>query len=199
MVLVVDFLRGIQSDCGSPPQLSNGQLIRDALDGVAHLAGLPSVDSKRIYVLGTSKGALVATWLASSAVANAVRPGTPQIAGAVSLYGFCGLGPTRGRPEGVRILQNDTDRPLLMLLGGKDAETPPDSCLQQLPRLKSSGAPVQWHLYPDATHAWDAKEKDGFSKRDFKNERVVYSYSKSVTDDSIARTFDFLAQSRPGN
>jgi len=195
VVLVPDGLRGLKTDCGSPPQIANARLIKDALDAVAHLARLPYVDAQRISVLGFSKGALVATWLASSSVASAVRPGTPSIASAAAVYGFCALPRTRGRPEGVQILQPDTDRPLLMLLGGKDNETPPTSCLEQLPRLKTAGAPVQWHLYPDATHGWDQSENHGFTKVAYNGERVTYLYDKAVTEDARRRVFEFLSQS----
>lgn len=194
VVLVPDGMRGFGNNCTSPPKVPNARLIKDALDGVAHLAKLPYVDTHRISVLGFSQGAFVATWLASSNVAKSIRPETPAIASTIAAYGFCGLAPSRGRPNGAVILQPDTDRPLLMLLGGKDNETPPDSCLEALPNLKSAGAPVQWHLYPDATHAWDAKEKDGFTKTAYNNKQVTYIYDKGVTEDSMKRVFEFLAQ-----
>lgn len=194
VVLVPDAMRGLKSDCGSPPKIPNARFIKDALDGVAHLAALPYVDAKRISVVGFSKGALIATWLASSSVANTLRPGTPPIASTISVYGFCGLEPTRGRPQGVAILQPDTDRPHLMLMGGKDNETPPASCLERLPKLKESGAPVQWHLYPEATHAWDSSDKDGFSKIAYNNERVTYKYDKAITEDTRKRVFYFLSK-----
>lgn len=194
VVLVPDGMRGLKNDCGSPPQISNARLVKDALDAVAHLATLPYVDARRIAVLGFSKGALVATWAASSSVANALRPGMPPIAAAISVYGFCALAPTRARPQGVQILQPDTDRPLLMLLGGKDNETPPASCLERLPRLKEAGAPVEWHLYPDATHSWDQSELHGFTKTAYNGERVTYLYDQAVTEDTRKRIFDFLAR-----
>lgn len=194
VVLVPDAMRGLRNDCGSPPQIANGRLIKDALDAVAHLATLPYVDARRISILGFSKGALVATWAASSSVANALRPGAPPIASAISVYGFCALAPTRNRPQGVQILQPDTDRPLLMLMGGKDNETPPASCLERLPRLKEAGAPVEWHLYPDATHSWDQSELHGFTKTAYNGERVTYLYDQAVTEDTRKRIFDFLAR-----
>lgn len=194
VVLVPDGLRGLKSDCGSPPKIPNARLVKDGLDAVAHLAALPYVDSSRISILGFSKGAFVATWLASSSVTAALRPGTPSLAAAISVYGFCGLPPTRGRPEGVVILQPDTDRPLLMLMGGKDNETPPASCLEGLPRLKEAGAPVEWHLYPEATHAWDSTDKDGFTKTAYNNAQVTYRYDKGITEDTRKRVFDFLAR-----
>lgn len=194
VVLVPDGMRGRQIDCGSPPQIPNARLVKDALDAVAHLAALPYVDSSRISVLGFSKGAFVATWLTSPSVANALRPGTPPVAAAVAVYGFCGLPPTRSRPQGAQILQPDTARPLLMLLGGKDNETPPASCLERLPSLKAAGAPVEWHLYPDSTHGWDQSDKNGFSKIAYNGERVTYFYDPAVTEDSRRRIFEFLSK-----
>ena len=191
-VLTVDAMRGLGSDCGSPSKISNGRLVKDALDAVAHLASLPGVDGDRISVIGFSKGGMMASWLASSNVANTLRPATPLIAASVSAYAFCGLAPTRGRPQGITIVQPDTDRPLLVLLGGKDTETPPAFCLDLLPKLQAAGKPVQWHLYPEATHAWDLAEKDGFSKTDFKGDRVTYKYDPAVTQDTIKLVFEFL-------
>lgn len=198
VVLVPDGLRGLKADCGSPPQIPNARLIKDALDAVAHLAALPYVDAARISVLGFSKGALVANWLASSSVASTLRPGTPAIASLVSVYGFCALSPTRGRPQGAQILQPDTDRPLLMLMGGKDNETPPASCLERLPKMKTAGAPVEWHLYPDATHGWDQSENHGVSKIAYNGERVTYLFDKDTTDDSRRKIFEFLSRRSVG-
>lgn len=192
-VLTVDAMRGLKNDCGSPSKLSNGRLVKDALDAVAHLASLPGVDSQRISVIGFSKGAMIASWLASSSVANVVRPKTPPVFASISVYAFCALAPNRGRPQGITIVQPDTDRPLLVLMGGKDNETPPASCLELLPKLQAAGKPVQWHLYPDATHSWDSADKDGYTKTDFKGDRVTYTYDPVVTEDSRKRVFEFLA------
>lgn len=194
VVLVPDGMRGLKTDCLSPPKISNARLIKDALDAVAHLAALPYVDPQRISILGFSKGAFVATWLASSSVASALRPGTPPVAALVAVYGFCGLQPSPGRPQGVQLLQPDTDRPLLALMGGEDNETPPASCLEQLPKLKAAGAPVEWHLYPEATHGWDQSENHGFTKTAYNGERVTYLYDKGVTEDARGRVFEFLSR-----
>jgi dienelactone hydrolase len=196
VVLVVDAMRGMKADCGSPPTIPNARLVKDALDAVAHLAGFREVDAKRISVVGFSKGAIVATWTASSRVADAVRPGTPPIAAAVSMYGLCAAPVSRARPQGVQVLQPDTDRPLLLLLAGKDTETPPAACLDRLPALKSGGAPVEWHVYPDATHAWDARELNGFTKTAWNGERVTYLYDEAVTNDSSRRALDFIGTRR---
>jgi dienelactone hydrolase len=108
------------------------------------------------------------------------------------MYGLCAAPVSRARPQGVQALQPDTDRPLLLLLAGKDTETPPASCLDRLPNLRSAGAPVEWHVYLDATHAWDARELDGFTKTAWNGERVTYLYDEAVTIDARRRALDFV-------
>lgn len=197
VVLVLDTLtpRNMKIDCGSPSKIPNGRWIKDELDAVAYLATLPYVDSRAISVLGLSKGGLAATWLSSPSVAAAVRPGTPQLAAVVSLYALCALPPSRGRPQGAIVLQPDASRPLLMLLGEKDNELSPESCIRQLPERKAAGAPVDWFVYPDTTHAWDMAERDGFTKPSpINGDPVVYRYNKGATEDSKRRVFDFLTR-----
>jgi dienelactone hydrolase len=193
VVLVPDAMRGLKDDCGSPPKIPNARFLKDVLDGAIHLAKLPYVDAQRIGVIGFSKGAFMATWLSSPSVAQAIRPDAPRLAALVGLYGFCGLPPTKGRPEGAILLQPDTDRPLLMLMGKEDTETVPDSCLELMPKLKQAQAPVQWHVYPNAMHCWDCKEKDGFTKYSpASQQRVTYRFDQAITQDSRDRVFDFL-------
>lgn len=193
--LPVSSLRGHPRDCGSPPLISNARYVKDALDAIAHVAAMPMVDAERIFVVGFSKGANTVHWLASSAVADAVRPGTPKYAGVVSVYGLCRLPPNRARPEGIVLLQQDTtDRPLLLLMGGQDNETPPAACLEVLPKMKAAGRPVQWHLYENATHSWDAADLDGFTKTAFNGQVVTYRFDKAVTQDTRKRVFEFIGQ-----
>lgn len=109
-MLIPNGMRGLQSDCGSPPKLSNARFLKDALDGAAHLAVQPK------------------------------------------------------RRTGHR-----------------------------------SKAPVQWHLYPNAIHCWDCKEKDGFSKIAFNGQRVSYRFDAAVTQDSRERVFGFLRKSLQAN
>ncbi len=191
-VLPVDALRGRRADCGSPSAISNGRYVKDTLDALVALGAHPGVDASRLAVLGFSKGAMMAMWLGSSAVAKALRPDAPPVQAAVAFYAFCGLGPTRGRPQGIQIVQPDNDRPLLVLMGEKDNETPPSSCVDLLSKLKAGGAPVQWHVYPGATHAWDSPDKNGHSKTDFKGDKITYQFDPAATADSQRRVVQFL-------
>lgn len=191
-VLPVDALRGRRADCGSPSAISNGRYVKDTLDALVALGAHPGVDASRLAVLGFSKGAMMAMWLGSSAVAQTIRPDAPPLKAAVAFYAFCGLGPTRGRPQGIQIVQPNNDRPLLVLMGDQDNETPPTSCLELLPKLKAGGAPVDWHVYPGATHAWDSAEKDGHTKTDFKGDKITYQFDPAATADSQRRVVQFL-------
>ena len=58
VVLVPDAMRGLRSDCGSPPQIPNARLIKDALDGGPSGDFSHTVDSKRISILDSRKARL---------------------------------------------------------------------------------------------------------------------------------------------
>lgn len=201
-VLMLDTLtpRGLKADCGSPSRIPNGRWVKDQLDSIAYLAAQPFVNPKAISTLGFSKGGLASTWLSSPSIAQALRPGTEQPAATVALYALCALAPSKGRPQGIMILQQDTSRPLLMLLGEKDNELPPQSCIKELPLRKASGSPVEWHVYPNTTHAWDKAEQDGFTKPSPINGEVVeYRHNKDATEDARKRVFEFLKRHSDGS
>src|SRR5262245_29489840 len=90
------------------------------------------------------------------------------------------------------IVQPDIDRPVLVLMGGRDNETPAAECIPKPETARAGGAPVEWHVYPEATHCWDCRNLDGFSKIDSRGTQVIYRYDKTVTDDSARRMFEFL-------
>jgi dienelactone hydrolase len=85
-----------------------------------------------------------------------------------------------------------TDKPLLVLMGELDNETPPAECIPRLDALKARGAPVESHLYPGTTHCWDCFTLNNFRKTDFQGNSIIYSYNKTVTDDSANRAIIFF-------
>ena len=114
-----------------------------------------------------------------------------RFAAAVSFYPGCfTIQPATGRPY--EIVNPDIDRPLLVLMGERDNETPPGECVPKLEAAKAAGAPVEWHVYPEATHCWDCKNLDGSSKVNFRGSQVVYRYDRGITDDSSRRMFSSL-------
>jgi dienelactone hydrolase len=121
-----------------------------------------------------------------------------RFAAAVAFYPGCfTTRPGAGNPY--EIVNADIDRPLLVLMGARDTETPLAECLPRLEAAKTAGAPVKWHSYPEATPCWDCKNLDGFSKVDLRGAHVVYRYDEDVTADFARRAFEFLDSTMPAH
>lgn len=198
VVLLIDSFgqRNVDSVCGGP---KNGVIfsrgVRDAYQAAHHLSTFDFVDKKRIAHAGYSWGAMVGA-MASGRQASSVLREPTEIAAFVSFYPGCfTITPPSGRTY--EILNNDVSRPLLMLMGGKDTETPPSDCVPRLEKNKALGGPVEWHLYPDATHCWDCAHLNGFSKVDARGNKVTYRYDDATTKDSTRRMFEFLDKVMP--
>ena len=196
VVLQIDSLgpRGLTSVCGGPGGNVNfARAVRDALQAAARLAALTYVDPQRIVFAGYSWGAMSGALLSSKRWGEALAPG-PRFRAAVSFYPGCfAIRPANGAPPYLAV-NADIDRPLLVLMGGQDTETPPSECLELLEAAKSGGAPVHWHVYPEATHCWDCENLNRFRKTDFRGTPVEYRYSKDITADSAQRMFGFYEQ-----
>ena len=189
LVFVVDSLtpRGASQNC-NPRPVEDGRLLKDAIDTADFLSTLPFVDPERIYSVGFSLGANTSMLLASPASVQEVKKSSAKIRAAASLYGGCQYWGGRHL-----YLQDDDDqRPLLLLMGAKDTESPPEDCYAFLDWYKKKGRPLAWHTYPDISHAWDVPELSGFTKMANNRKQVTYRYSKEVTNDSIERVFQFF-------
>jgi len=198
VALLIDSLgpRGVAMVCYGPQggvTLARG--VKDALQAAEHLRRFDFVNGRRIAVVGFSWGAMVAMLASSRLWGGTLAPGE-RFAAAVSLYPGCfTLRPPLGAPY--EVVNTDIDRPLLVLIGAKDNEAPASECVAKLEAGKAAGAPLQWHVYPDATHCWDCANLDGFSKLDFRGARVTYRYDADVTKDTARRMFGFLARAMP--
>ncbi|MDE2607330.1 MAG: dienelactone hydrolase family protein [Burkholderiales bacterium] len=198
VALVVDSLgpRNVDTVCMGPRNGVNfARGVRDALLAGAQLATLPYVDKDRIAVAGYSWGAMVTVLASSRRWAGALGDGF-RFRAAGAFYPGCFTFKRAHAPD-LEVVNPDIDRPLLVLVGGQDTETPAGDCIPRLERIQAAGAPVSVHLYPDATHCWDCKNLDGFSKVDARGSHVVYHYNEADTRDSEHRLFDFLAQAMP--
>jgi dienelactone hydrolase len=196
VAMVVDSLgpRNVDTLCRGPRNGVNfARGVRDALLAGKQLASLPYVDPQRIGVAGFSWGAMVTVLASGREWATALGDGFRFRASAAFYPGCFTLRWQNGSPY--EIVQPDIDRPLLVLMGGQDTETPAADCVSRFERLQ--GAPVTTHLHPDATHCWDCKNLNNFSKVDVRGSQVVYHYNEAVTQDSEQRLFDFLAKNMP--
>jgi dienelactone hydrolase len=195
VVLLIDSLgpRHVKSVCGGPRAGVNfARGTRDALQAAKHLRAQPFVDKDRVVLIGFSWGAMVGLLASSHHYAASLDAGS-GFAAVASFYPGCfRVVPPGGAPP-YELLNPDIERPLLVLMGEADTETPPIECIDRLETAKAAGAPVTWHVYPDATHCWDCKHADGLGKIDFRGHAVVYRFDETVTKDSRDRLFEFLS------
>lgn len=181
--------------CRPLPPAPMARGVKDVFDAAEHLATFPFVDKSRIAMLGVSWGAMVGLRSASPGfVAGLGLPRTPLRA-VVSLYPACYIPPFRNSPGG-EYLHSDVSTPTLVLMGGQDNETPPQECVSRLEALKERGAPVEWYVYPNATHCWDCSDLHGhrWSPPWAGGASVVYLYDSKLTDRSAEHAFEFLAR-----
>lgn len=198
VALLVDTLgpRGAQTVCYGPQNnVTFATGVKDALQAAEHLRKFDFVDKQRIAHAGYSWGAMVGV-LASSRLWGESLARGERFAAAVAFYPGCFTIKPKTMPQ-YEIVRPDIDRPLLVLMGADDNETPSPDCISRLEPIKAQGAPVEWHVYPNATHCWDCANLHNFSKTDVRGNRVTYLYDKEVTADSARRMFEFLEKAMP--
>ncbi|BAE50020.1 dienelactone hydrolase family protein [Paramagnetospirillum magneticum] len=195
VVLLIDALnqRGVDSVCFGPRNgLVFARGVRDAFQAARHLRALPYVDARRVGLAGWSWGAMVGLLASRASWAEALAEGEGFRA-VVSMYPGCFT--IRPRfTSAFDIAGPDVTVPLLVLMGGQDTETPADDCLPPLEAARAAGAPVDWHLFPDATHCWDCRQLDGHSRTTVRGSQVTYHHDRSVTEESAQRMFGFLGE-----
>jgi len=154
-------------------EIAKGE-VRDVLNVLPLLSGLPQADPEKIAMVGASHGALISLLAASR---------EPRIAGVVFAYGVADLhrwwdylkargklgrdpitrrtygdGP-QARPESFRI-RNAVGQlaglkaPVLILQGLLDDTTPPEQAHLLKKALDRQGVPNRMRLYPDALHGF---------------------------------------------
>jgi dienelactone hydrolase len=152
VALVVDHFgpRNITLNCWPDYKVSYSVIAQDAAAGLKHLRTLPFVDAKRIAHMGFSMGAMAGLRTTSPSFRRRYLGGQ-GFAAVIAFYPWCApSGPARETN-----FYDDTDTPLLVLLGAKDDETPTAPCIQMAKQVAARGVPVSWKLYPDTTHAFD--------------------------------------------
>lgn len=192
-VLQLDALaqRGADTLCFGPQKdiaPSRGAL--DALQAAAHLRKLPFVDKDRVALAGFSWGGGIALLVGSSQTAKKLNQ-SQRYNAVVSSYPACVAHPRDGTPPYTTVLSG-IDRPLLAMFGGRDTETVPGDCIPLLDRQKQAGAPIEWHVYPEATHCWDCASMSGRKFKDIRGNINEYLYDGGVTRDQTERMFDFI-------
>ena len=152
IVLMVDSFapRGIGNACGTGDSRVSPTTVRpyDALGALRYLQARSDVKPERVGLIGWSHGggAAVHTMRAEFAEGQA-----PYYRVCVALYpGSCSYNALGVfRPAA----------PLLVLIGEADNWTPPRPCQDVMTRAARGGHPVEFVLYPDAVHGFDAENQ----------------------------------------
>jgi dienelactone hydrolase len=162
VALVVDSAgsRGFGETCTERPERRTAFLERpkDAYAALAYLQALPFVRADRVGVIGWSQGG--ATILLAIGAQSRGRPEgleAPDFRAAVALYPGACSERLQSRPF-VEAEPNSwtTTIPLLVLQGEADNWTPAAPCEAFIAGAKQRGAPVEFKLYPNAHHVFDA-------------------------------------------
>ncbi|MEN6319979.1 MAG: dienelactone hydrolase family protein [Syntrophaceae bacterium] len=185
--LQVDSLgpRGEKNICDNLFRIPYNIRTQDAYDAKSYLSGLPFVDRNRIAVMGWSHGGITtltsvsksnyatfAAWVTTNL--ESPKQEAPFRA-AIAFYPFC-IGQL-----------DDSNAPLLILIGELDDWCPAALCQMKMPSGKTANE-VILKIYPGAYHVFDWKGID----------RVVLGhrmlYNPAALDDSIVQVKEFLAE-----
>jgi len=152
----------------------------DALDALIALRSRPEVHPARIAVIGWSHGGGAILEAASAQMVAEVKPPGGGFAAAIAVYPHC-----------ASFLPGGIASPLLILAGGSDDEEPPAGCVARATQLRNAGAPIDWHVYPEATHVFDVPGPDRVVRQ---NKRTFHlRYDEAATQDARTRIAQFLA------
>lgn len=186
--------RGLTS-CRNQNKVLGSAGVLDAFAALAHLNTMSIVDPSRIYLAGYSFGGMTAA-MVSSPRAAAVFGAAFRFRATVANYGSCFI-ETDTSGSVSPLLQRDTDRPVLMLMGSEDTELKPQHCFPIVRVLKAIGRPIEWHIYQGATHAWDQYDLPlNYTTKTHLGETVVYNYNAVVTQDATQRMLAFFDKHR---
>lgn len=167
--------------------------VRDAFEALKHLSKFKVVDSSRVGAIGFSHGGRVSYHLASNLVSRLFAPGGEKFASVVSVYGEC-----FSRPLNISHIRPDINVPLFSLLSDKDEDGDPRECLPRFAPLKEKGAPVSWHVFPLAGHAWDNPAWRTPTKLPYAGSpsgTVYYAYDEAIADQSRDMAFAHFERS----
>ena len=198
--IVLDHHRGFRINCGNSRDkpVKWLRMTKDSYDLATYLETLSNIDKKRIYSIGGSEGGMIGGFLSSPGIKKFTAPNAPRYRANASFYG-CAVFPIGSSgPNNTKdhmYIFNDLDRPLLWLMGEADNECITKEDLLLIKYFQQLKLPIHYHLYKDATHCWDCKNKNGLRQTMYRfgsQVTVTYTFDQNVTNDSINRVLDFF-------
>jgi len=139
--------RGILYTAADQSQLGNLATIVDAYRALELLAKNPFIDSKRIGVMGFSRGGRAALYASLKRFQQMHGPRGLEFATYVPFYAACYA----------KYIDDEavSDKPIRLFHGSVDDYTPVAPCRNYVERLRRAGKDVRLVEYPDAYHSFD--------------------------------------------
>ena len=198
-VVVVDHLGPRNKKANLDFSVSVTEYAQDDVAAMRHLRSLPFVDGKRIVQMGFSYGAMAGLRAASKDF-RARYLGGERFAAIVSVYPWCNQQVGRTRQDHQWNFYDDTDIPLLVVLGADDDEADPRSCIEQAKKNIAKGLPVDLAVLPGTTHAfdhtWMGAEPVVATKGDGRT--ITYRFNRASVETTWKLTLEFLGRRLAG-
>lgn len=193
-VLLVDHLSPRGKQANLDHSISVTEYAQDDVAAMRHLRTLPFVDGKRIAQMGFSYGAMAGLREASAGF-RAKQLAGEKFSAIVSVYPWCNEQGGRGYQDHQWNFFDDTDVPLLVVVGLDDDEANPRSCIDKAHENAAKGMPVELLELPGTTHAFDhswmgdkpVTEKNG-------PRTITYRFSRDAVDTTWKAASEFLAR-----
>lgn len=186
--------RGITRNCSNQPAIKLDQQMVDAAAALEHLRRLTIVMGDRLAVLGFSFGGMVALRMASATYQKDMAFGPRGLKAVASFYPWCDR---NGRGYDSRDIVTDgippdIVTPTMLFAGGKDDESLPQPCIENVERVRSRGRPISLKLYPNATHGFDMRNYGLEGRRN--PQGYFYRYDPDATANSWREVNAFFAR-----
>lgn len=139
--------RGVRSTVANQMAVSDTEVNLDAINALKALADHPRIDSRRIGIMGFSKGGVSALMVSHERLLqDRGLPDGLRYALHIPIYPTCYVHYHQPRTSGA---------PIYLLLGGADTYAGVEPCTSYGESLRRSGARIEVKIYPDAPHGFD--------------------------------------------
>lgn len=192
-VLIVDHLGPRHRNTNTDYGVSVTEYAQDDVAAMRHLRSLPFVDGKRIVQMGFSYGAMAGLREASKRFRDK-NLGEEKFAAIVSVYPWCNEQIGSRYQDHQWNFFDDTDIPLLVVVGADDDEADPRSCIETAKANAAKGLPVELTVLPGTTHAFDHTWMKNPVVSYQAGHSVTYRYNPESVEATWKLTLDFLGR-----
>jgi dienelactone hydrolase len=192
-VLIVDHLGPRHLADNTNFDLSVTDYAKDDVAAMRHLRTLPFIDGQRIAQMGLSYGAMAGLREASRNFRDK-NLGGEKFAAIVSVYPWCNQQGGKGYKDHQWNFFDDTDIPLLVVVGADDDDADPRSCIDKAKENAARGLPVELSVLPNTTHAFDHTWMKNPVVTNLGGRSITNRYNPEAVETTWKLTLDFLGR-----